>query len=264
MRGPRIRNRLGRALAISLAAGDPRMGSLAFRPLAALLTVFSARPGSWIEKPRSDGWAAASPRFGDLPVAASLGLAGGGGDFLYLSGGADFERLGVYELIRRRCRYIVAVDADAGGAAPDAGLATLIRRCRIDFGLSIEIDARTLSPAGPDRLSSARVAIGRIHYEEADQGGMSGVLVYVWLSISDDEPPEMQQNARNEPRSRHRPPRFRPAFDDRQFECFRCLGQGAARAVFADVVTRLGAEFPDLARQGHVEFVPRLFGGLSR
>ena len=83
---------LGRVVAISGAAGDPRTGSLPPKPLTALLTLFSARPGSWIEKPKPDGWTAASPRFGDLPVAAFLGLAGGGGDFVYLAGGRGIRR----------------------------------------------------------------------------------------------------------------------------------------------------------------------------
>jgi len=254
---------LGRAMAISGTAGYPPMGSLPSRPLAALLTLFSARGGSWIEKPKPDGWAAASPRFADLPVPVSFGMAGGWGDFVYLSGGQEFERLGVYELIRRRCRYIVAVDGGESGAAPDAGLATLIRRCRIDFGLRIEIDTRPLEQPGPDRLSSARVAIGQVPYGDVDQGGMPGVLVYIKLAMTVDEPPHIQQDARTEPRTRNQPPGCGEPFDDRQFERYRDLGNHTAGVVFGDVVTRLGAKFPDLARQPHVDYVPQLFAAVT-
>ena len=228
---------LGRALAISGAPGNTRMGSVQPSPLMALLTLFSSRPGSWIEKPKSDGWGAASPRFGDLPVTTALGLAGGGGKFVYLTGGEEFERLGVYELIRRRCRYIVAVD---GGAASDAGLATLIGRCRIEFGLRVEIDR-------PRRLSSACVTIGQVHYGDVDHGAMPGVIVYVGPSLSDDDPPDVNQYTQDE------------TFDGAQFECSRSQGEHAARVVFAEVVTRLGAQTSDLACLPQLEFAPRLF-----
>jgi Catalase len=233
---------LGRALAISGADGGLRKGSLSSVPLISLLTLVSARGGSWIEKPKPDGWAAASPRFGDLSVSASLGLSGGAGDFVYLSGGGEFEELGVYELIRRRCRYIVAVDAGEGGAPGAPRLATLIRCCRTDFGLRIDIDTRALAQSGPDRLRNVQVAIGKVHYGDVDQGGRPGVLVYISLSMTGNE-------------SRGIP----LAFDDRQFESYRELGEHAAKVVFGDALTRLGEEIPDLARQPHVEYAPRLF-----
>ena len=188
-------------MAISATAAGLRMGSHPSRSLTALLTLFSAQGGSWIEKPKPDGWAAASPRFADLSLPASYGLADGRGDFMYLSGGDEFERLGVYELIRRRCRYIVAVDGGDGRAAADAGLATLIRLCRVDFGLRIEIVTRPLEQPNRGGLSGPRVAIGIIHYDDVDQGGTTGVLVYVKLAITGDGTPDIPGEARTEPRS---------------------------------------------------------------
>jgi len=255
---------LGRAVAISGSAGDPRVGSLRPDALTALLTLFSARPGSWIEKPKPDGWAAASPRFGDLPVLASFGLARGGGDFAYLSGGSEFERLGIYELIRRRCRYIVAVDAGRGGAGPDAVLATLISRCRIDFGLRIEIDTRPLQQAGPDRLSSAHFAIGQVHYGDVDNGAMPGALVYITMSMTGDEPPDVQQCIRNEARCPDQPADFRHELDGRRFECYRWLGDHIAHVLFGEAVTRLGESISDPARQPHSAYVPRLFAAVAK
>ena len=35
--------------------------------------------------------------------------------YVYLSDGGHFDNSGVYELIRRRCRYIVVCDAGADG-----------------------------------------------------------------------------------------------------------------------------------------------------
>ena len=50
-----------------------------------------------------------------------------------------FENLGIYELVRRRCRYIVACDAGQDGAFDLADLGNAIRKCRVDFGLDIDI-----------------------------------------------------------------------------------------------------------------------------
>ena len=100
---------LGQTAAVSASVSEPPTSSV----LTALLTILSARPGSWIKKPRMDGWAAAGPLYCDMPAAASFGLDHAGGDFVYLRGGQEFESLGVYELIRRRCRYVIAVDASS-------------------------------------------------------------------------------------------------------------------------------------------------------
>jgi hypothetical protein len=253
---------LSRALAISGAADHLGIDSAPCGPLTALLTLFSARPGSWIEKPSFDGWAASSPRLGDLPVTASLGLSCKAGEFVYISGGDQFEPLGVYELIRRRCRYIVAVDAGDDGAERDANLAILIRRCQIDFGIRIEFKTPPLERNGTDRLSGARGAIGQVHYSDVDPGAARGVLVYVGLSMAHNEPSQLRLFARIESPPRWRTPRSREELDEQLFERYRSAGYNAARSVFEDVVARLSAEFPDLEHQGHVEFVTRLFGGL--
>ena len=66
---------------------------------------------------------------------------------MHLSDGGHFENLGVYELIRRRCRYIVAVDATENSNATSDNLGVLIRLCRVDFGIRIQIDTTPLTLA---------------------------------------------------------------------------------------------------------------------
>jgi len=41
---------------------------------------------------------------------------------------------GLYELVRRRCRYIVICDAEGDGDLKFEGIGMAIRKCRIDFG----------------------------------------------------------------------------------------------------------------------------------
>ncbi len=235
---------LGRALGISAAAGNPS-NSPSSRPVTALLTLACAQPGAWLEKPKPEGWSAAGPNFGDLPVATSFGSTSDAGDFVFLTGGDDFERLGVYELVRRRCRYIIAVDAGEFGSNPGARLANLIEQCRLDFGLRVDVDTRPPNRVANEGASSVHVAVGQIHYEDVDQGGMPGVLIYVGML--------------HEERTA-----FGQTLDAQQFECCRLLGTHAAGVAFGDVVTRLTEKFPGLAQQTHIEYAPKLFAEIVR
>ena len=74
-----------------------------------------------------------------------LGLSDDRGKAVYLSDGGHFENLGLYEMVRRRCRHIVVVDA---GADPDADfedLGNAVRKIRIDFDNSRSSSIRTVA-----------------------------------------------------------------------------------------------------------------------
>jgi Patatin-like phospholipase len=254
---------LGRAISISGAAVDPNMSFYQSGPLTALLTIFNARLGYWIEKPKPVGWTAASPKFGKLILSEFFGRTDEHGEFVHISDGGHFENLGVYELIRRRCRYIIALDAGEDGDASDENLAALIRLCRIDFGVRLKINTEPLEMAGPDRLRRAHVAIGEIHYEDVDRGEIPGVFVYIKSSLTGDEPPDIQKYAKEEPLFPYQPTDLRQSFDEKQFECYRCLGDHIAREVFGDQVDQVRAQYRQLGQvadeQPHNEFVSRLF-----
>lgn len=238
---------LGRAIAISGAAVDPNMSFYQSGPLTALLTLFNARLGYWIEKPRPIGWRARSPRLGNLLLTELFGRTDARGEFVHISDGGHFENLGVYELIRRRCRYIIALDAGDDGDPSNNNLANLIRLCRIDFGIRIKIDTRPLTMQGADRLTRTHVVVGDIHYEDVDRGEMPGILVYVKISLTGDEAPDVQRYARTDPRFPHQPTDLRQSFDEEQFECYRDLGDHIAREVFGDPVRDVAE---DLNQQG--------------
>ncbi|MBV8270062.1 MAG: patatin-like phospholipase family protein [Planctomycetaceae bacterium] len=262
---------LGRAISISGAAVDPNMSFYQSGSLTALLTIFNARLGYWIEKPKPIDWASRSPRFGNLILTEFFGRTNEHGDFVHISDGGHFENLGVYELIRRRCRYIVALDAGEDGDPSDDNLATLIRLCRVDFGVRIKVDTRHLAMEGPDRLTRSHVAIGSIHYEDVDRGEMPGVLVYVKISLTGDEAPDLQKYARKDPRFPHQPTDLRQSFDEEQFECYRCLGDHIAWDIFGDPADELREYYREddrkqslpAERQPHDEYVPRLFAAVQ-
>ncbi len=258
---------LGRAISISGAAVDPNMSFYQSGPLTALLTIFNARLGYWIEKPKPIGWTAASPKFGNLILSELFGRTDEHGEFVHISDGGHFENMGVYELIRRRCRYIVALDAGSDVDASDENLANLIRLCRIDFGVRLKINTAPLEVAGPDRLTRAHVAIGEIHYEDVDRGEIPGVFVFVKISLTGDEPPDLQKYAKEEPLFPYEATDLRQAFDEQQFECYRCLGDHIAREVFGDSVDQIRDDFRRLdlvaEKQPHDRYVPRLFSAVQ-
>lgn len=258
---------LGRAVAVSGAAVDPNMRAYQSASLTALLTLLNARLGYWIEKPVAQGWTAASPRYGSLLQTEMLGLTDSRGKYVHISDGGHFENLGVYELIRRRCRYVVALDAGADAGASGENLADLIRLVRIDFGVRIRLDTGALAPEGPDGLTRTHVVLGRIHYDDVDRGEMPGVFVYVKISLTGDEPPDLQRYARSGSGFPHQPTDLRQSFDEEQFESYRCLGDHIARDVFRDAAARTEELLREVEiaadRATHGEYVPRLFSAVQ-
>ena len=74
--------------------------------------------------------------------------------YVYLSDGGHFENLGLYEMVRRRCRFIVVSDA---GCDPDFAfedLGNAVRKIEIDLGVPIRFHGLAqLKPRhSPDRL----------------------------------------------------------------------------------------------------------------
>ena len=227
---------LGRAITISGASIDPNMKYYQSAALSAFLTIFNARLGFWIRNPLFTPWNADSPKMGDRLWVELFGETDGTDEYVHLSDGGHFENLGVYELIRRRCRYVIILDSGEDADASNDNLSELIRLCRIDFGIGIELDTRPLQAIGPDKLTSAHVVVGRIRYDDVDSGQMPGTLIYVKISLTGDEPPDLQKYAKADPRFPHHPADLRQTFSEEQFECYRALGEHMARDVFKDAV----------------------------
>ena len=233
---------LGRAITLSGAAVDPNMSFYQSSSLTAFLTIFNARLGQWMQNPRFPKWKAEGPKFGDRLVSELFGCTDDKDAYIHLSDGGHFENLGVYELIRRRCRYIIAVDAGEDTDASDDNLAQLTRLCRIDFGVRIELDTDPLEPVKPNVFSRTHVVVGRVHYEDVDSGQVPGIIVYIKISMTGDEPSDVLKYAKRDPRFPHQPTDLRQSFTDEQFESYRALGDHIARDVFSDAVRRVRDE----------------------
>jgi hypothetical protein len=122
---------LGTSIAISGAAASPNMGSYSEPPLAFLMTLFDVRLGWWSGNPAGKKWKNGSPTVGFYWLLAELlGSTDDDSDYVYLSDGGHFENLAVYELVRRRCKLIVACDASCDPGRGFADLHNAIEHCR--------------------------------------------------------------------------------------------------------------------------------------
>jgi hypothetical protein len=104
------------------AAASPNMGYNSSPLLTIVMTLFNARLGWWIKNPNRPGWDAGSPSLALPLLLELLGQTDERKRYIHLSDGGHFENLGVYELIRRRCRYIVCCDAGTDPEASDDNL----------------------------------------------------------------------------------------------------------------------------------------------
>ena len=83
------------------------------------MTLFDVRLGWWLANPKGKvkNWRSTSPTFGFYWLLCELmGATDDDSDCVYLSDGGHFENLGIYELVRRRCKLIVASDASCDSA----------------------------------------------------------------------------------------------------------------------------------------------------
>ena len=159
----------GTAVAISGAAASPNMGYHSSPAAAFLMTMFNARLGWWMGNPRDKyNWLRSSPRRGLLYLLNELfGLTNDRTHFVNLSDGGHFENLGIDELVRRRCRYIIACDAEQDDALTFNGLGNAIRKCRMDLGVEISVRATRIQPPAGSLNSTLHCVVGDIEYRTA-------------------------------------------------------------------------------------------------
>ncbi len=215
---------LGTALAISGAAVNPNMGYYSSTALAFLMTVFNSRLGWWLRNPKLPKWAKPGPLFGlGLLLNELRGASGARSDYVNLADGGFFENLGIYELVRRRCRFILACDVEADPKHEFNGLGNAIRRCRSDFGIDIQIQLDPIRRQAEAGYSRWHCAVGRIRYSAADEMAPDGTLVYLKASLTGDEPEDLLNYAARHVGFPHEST-ANQWFGESQFESYRMLG----------------------------------------
>jgi predicted acylesterase/phospholipase RssA len=235
--------RLGNAMAISGAAASPNMGHYTTGAVSFLLTIFCVRLGWWMGNPKKKAdWESGHPRSSWRAVVNELtGNTDDDQNEVYLSDGGHFDNLGIYELVRRRCRLIIACDAGADPRCICNDLASAIEKCRIDFGTQVEIpldDIRPVTQILPGdqslRISKSPFAVGTIQYPDNRQG----TLIYVKPSLNAKLPQDVLAYARLAQSFPHQST-IDQFFDEAQFESYRSLGFACASAALGEITKAL-------------------------
>jgi hypothetical protein len=207
------------------------MGYMMSSPIVRfIMTLFNVRLGFWLGNPGEAGskqgelptYRCNSPRESVKPILfEALGLTDEKHPYVYLSDGGHFENFGLYEMVRRRCRFIVVSDATTDPSYQLQDLARAIRLIRVDFNIPIEMEK--MSFGNQPRPEHHYCAIGTIRYSSLNPAHKDGILIYLKPSLRGDEPCDVQ--------SYHREQNDFPEesiadqwFSEKQFEAYRALG----------------------------------------
>jgi hypothetical protein len=209
-------------MAISGAAASPNMGYHSSPALTFLMTIFNARLGWWIGNTRHDSkWRRWSPRLGLMYLLSELtGSTNDRRGYVNLSDGGHFENLGIYELVRRHCTFIIACDAEQDRSFTFGGLGNAVRKCRTDFGVNIDVKLDRVKKIKISNEHFAHWVVGDINYPE----GYYGKLLYIKSSLTGEEPADVREYGWREKHFPHQTTADQ-FFDESQFESYRTLGR---------------------------------------
>ncbi|BBE72636.1 patatin-like phospholipase family protein [Oharaeibacter diazotrophicus] len=248
---------LATAAAISGAAVSSSMGRVGIPMLAFTLALFNVRLGFWLRNPRALREAAgggrktaAKPTRDPETIAARASrddwrLPYLGAEMfnrldekrarIYVTDGGHIENLGLYQLLKRRCAFVVVVDGEADPGLDCGAMVDAERFARIDEGIRIELPWEAIRDAGrvrraarlkgelpPPGPKSAHAAVGRIRYSDGREPE-EGVILYVKASLTGDENDYVLDYARRYPEFPHETTADQ-FFSEEQMEAYRALG----------------------------------------
>lgn len=250
---------LATAMSISGAAFNPNMGYQSSPVLSLLMTFFNLRLGAWLPNPKrpdpkligrkgEEFFRKSSPTCALQPlIEEALGNTDDDYRWVELTDGGHFENLGIYEMVMRRCKTIVVVDAGADPTCQFEDLGNAFRKIRIDLGIPIKFSHELGMKAGMKRRNSY-CAVARIQYHcvDAVPHGMTdeqidGKLVYIKAGLNGDEPADVLQYAKTHPTFPHETT-GNQFFTESQFESYRNLGSHVVEQIGCAAPGRPGAQ----------------------
>jgi len=264
---------LATSVAISGAAASPNMGYMMSSSIQRfIMTLFNVRMGFWLGNPGLAGkrtFRNDSPTQSVRPIAIeALGKTDDTSAYVYLSDGGHFDNFGLYEMILRRCRFIVVSDASTDPNYCYESLAGAIRQIRIDFGVPIVLRTALLAGARPEPVKVMGMRFGNdpekrnkycavfdIRYscvdkpdyeEDARAVNYDGVLIYIKPTLDGSEPADVLNY--------HKLDGAFPEdtivdqwFSEPQFESYRMLGSHMVDKIRGDAARGSFREFEDNA-----------------
>lgn len=235
---------LGTVMAISGAAAAPNAGMTTVKSVVFILTLLNIRMGYWLPNPRilrNLSWLTRrSLQRGPGPkylLKESLGHLDTKGRYINVSDGGHIENLGLFELLRRRCKLIIAVDGERDPDMQFGSLVKLLLYARIDLGIEIDIDLEPLRK-NEQGFSSTHWVLGTIRYAD----GETGSLLYIKASLTGDEY-EYIRNYHSENSLFPHESTAEQFFTEARFEAYRGLGFHIGDQLFSNS-EQLGVGFP--------------------
>ncbi len=227
---------LGTAMAISAAAASPSMGTLGMTHFTFIMTVLNIRLSYWAPNPSYIAGGKIMPRFtGPLYLLKeAVRSMSEKSRKINLSDGGHIENSGVYQLLKRRCRLIIAVDGEADPNMTFKGLSTLMRYAKIDMGIDIDIDLEKIGK-NEKGLSKQHWALGKVTYPGktgASENPETGILLYIKSSLKGDESEYIKAYRREHPKFPHQSTADQ-FFTETQFEVYRALGEKIVDGIFS-------------------------------
>ena len=241
---------LGTAMAISGAAASPHSGTTTSKESVFLMTLLNVRLGYWLRNPKRKflfnklipAWFRhptsrylLSEMFG--LIWEKIKILGWEFNPIYhnLSDGGHLENLGVYELLRRRCKIIIAVDGESDPDMHCESMMKLTRYARIDFGIEIYFDPKDFenqkSGFAKSHFTLGVIDYGRAQNKVADspkaEAREFGIIIYLKNNLTGNESADIldcQKRYSSFPHV-HISDQF---FNEEQFEAFRSLGYHVA------------------------------------
>lgn len=210
---------LGTAFVTSGAAVNPSWGYHSSAATTFLMALFNVRLGQWLGNPLLDKWKRRGPRTFLYWLCELLGYTNDKRGFVNLTDGGHFENLGIYELVRRKCSYIIVCDAGEDRSYAFEDLGGALRKCRTDFGVDIKVQTSVIRPDPETGHSHAHCVVGEIDYGDAKPG----YILYIKASLTGDESDDVQQYHSSHPEFPHQSTADQ-WFDESQFESYRMLG----------------------------------------
>lgn len=232
---------LATAVAISGAAAAPEMGMTSIRGARFWMALFNVRLNYWLRRPDRRMLPAKLIKIFGGPGALYLireifGWVDHKQRYLNISDGGHLENLGIYELLRRRCKFIIALDGEQDPTITCSSLYKVIRFAWIDFGIKIKIELADLC-RNIDGYSKAHFTLGTIDYAD----GGRGFLLYVKSSLTSNEPNYVLEYRTRFPDFPHQST-MDQLFEEDQFEAYRALGHHMVEELFRpDLIGRAGA-----------------------
>ena len=169
--------------------------------------------------------------------------------YVYLSDGGHFDNLGLYEMVLRRCHFILVSDA---GQDPDfkaSDLGNAIRKIRIDLGIPIEFsNPMKIFSRGAYKKGDpfSYFALGEIKYSHVDgEDAPQGHILYLKPAIYGEEPQDVGQYAKENLLFPHESTADQ-FFSESQLESYRALGEYEMNQVLGK---RVGKPFDKLVEE---------------